>query len=202
MAYSDFTLKKVKSDLAINIIENIPLFSEVAAIEISEYLVNTLKRNAPLALAINTEKARSELIIINILLEVRDQLSKQVSLFSGIDFNVDKEKGLTGFCDYLMSASPEQLYLEVPVIAIVEAKNENIVAGLGQCIAEMYAAHLYNIKENAELPGIYGAVTTGDEWKFIKLVKASAYIDSDSYYLTELKKIVGILVSMAASKPG
>jgi len=204
MAYSDFTLKKVKSDFNLKTIENVSLFSDIQDADISDYLKKTLKRNVPLALSINTEKARSELIIINILLEVKEKykekLSEEISLFSGIDFNVDKERGLNGFCDYIISNSPEQLYLDIPVIIIVEAKNENIISGIGQCIAEMYAARIYNEKENIELPCLYGGVTTGDEWKFIKLIKESVYIDNQSYYMSDIKKIIGILVSMLEQK--
>ena len=197
MAFSDFTLKKVKSDFNIQTVENHSLFSKIAELPMSDYLAQTLKRNVPLALAINTEKARSELIIINILLEVKEQSSQKISLFSGIDFNVDKEKGLTGFCDYIISGSEEQLYLDAPVIAIVEAKNENIISGLGQCLAEMYAAQLFNQEENHDLFCVYGAVTTGDEWKFVKLENNVAYIDNDLYYISDIKKIIGILVKMA-----
>ncbi|NEO66184.1 MAG: hypothetical protein F6J98_39705 [Moorea sp. SIO4G2] len=197
MAYSDFTLKKVKLDFNIQTVEDQSLFSNTEELEISDYLAQTLKRNVPLALAINTEKARSELIIINILLEVKEKsYDQKISLFSGIDFNVDKEKGLTGFCDYIISGSEEQLYLELPVITIVEAKNENIISGLGQCIAEMYAAQLFNQEASHELSWVYGAVTTGDEWRFVKLEKNVAYIDNDSYYINNINKIIGILVNM------
>ncbi len=196
MSYSDFTLKKVKSDFGLQTIENLSLFSDTKSLEISDYLSQTLKRNVPLALAINTEKARSELIIINILLEVKEKLSDKISLFSGIDFNVDKDQGLTGFCDYIISNSSEQLYLDIPVITIVEAKNENIISGIGQCIAEMYAARLYNEKQNINLQSIYGAVTTGDEWKFIELRDNKVYIDLNSYYISDIAKIIGILVEM------
>jgi len=200
MAYSDFTLKKVKSDLNIKVIEDKSLFYHIKTVEISKYLKETLKRNIPLALAINTEKARSEMIIINILLEIKEKYSDKISLFSGIDFNVDKEKGLTGFCDFIISNSPEQFYLEYPVIAITEAKNENIISGLGQCIAEMYASKIYNEKEGYNLPSVYGAVTTGDEWKFIKLAGDIAYIDADNYYVTDIEKIIGILTEMVQQK--
>ncbi|NET65838.1 MAG: hypothetical protein F6K63_16135 [Moorea sp. SIO1G6] len=200
MAYSDFTLKKVKLDFNIQTVEDQSLFSNSEEIEISDYLAQTLKRNLPLALAINTEKARSELIIINILLEVKEKSSQKISLFSGIDFNVDKEKGLTGFCDYIISGSEEQLYLDLPVITIVEAKNENIISGLGQCIAEMYAAQLFNQEESYDLPCVYGAVTTGDEWRFVKLEKNVAYIDNDSYYISDINKVIGILVNMVKGK--
>ena len=196
MAYSDFTLKKIKSELNIKIVEKNSVFSHIKSVEISSYLKNTLKRNIPLALAINTEKARSEMIIVNILLEIKEKFSDKISLFSGIDFNVDKEKGLTGFCDFIFSNSPEQLYLDSPVITITEAKNENIVSGLGQCIAEMYASQIYNEKEGYDLSSVYGGVTTGDEWKFIKLIKDTAYIDADNYYINDIEKIVGILTEM------
>ena len=196
MAYSDFTLKKIKSELNIKIVEKNSVFSHIKSVEISGYLKDTLKRNIPLALAINTEKARSEMIIINILLEIKEKFSDKISLFSGIDFNVDKEKGLTGFCDFIFSNSPEQLYLDSPVITITEAKNENIVSGLGQCIAEMYASQIYNEKEGYDLSSVYGGVTTGDEWKFVKLTKDTAYIDADNYYINDIGKIVGILTDM------
>ncbi len=196
MAYSDFTLKKIKSELNIKIVEKNSVFSHIKSVEISSYLKNTLKRNIPLALAINTEKARSEMIIVNILLEIKEKFSDKISLFSGIDFNVDKEKGLTGFCDFIFSNSPEQLYLDSPVITITEAKNENIVSGLGQCIAEMYASQIYNEKEGYDLSSVYGGVTTGDEWKFIKLIKDTVYIDADNYYINDIEKIVGILTEM------
>jgi len=197
MAYSDFTLKKVKSELGLQIIEKESIFPDQNEIEPSDYLIKTLKRNVPLALAINTEKARSELIIINILLEIKEKLSEKISLFSGIDFNVDKEKGLTGYCDYIISKSPEQFYLDIPIITIVEAKNENIISGLGQCIAEMYAASIYNNRENHNLPCIYGVVTTGNEWKFLKLKDNIAYIDLDLYYVNEINRILGILVTIS-----
>uniref|UniRef100_UPI004055E3D5 hypothetical protein n=1 Tax=Candidatus Electronema sp. TaxID=2698783 RepID=UPI004055E3D5 len=202
MAYSDFTLKKVKAEFQLKTVESVSLFDEVPEAEISSYLAATLARNVQLALSINTEKARSELIIINILVEAKEMLAESISLFSGIDFTVDRERGLSGFCDYILSQSAEQLYLDVPVMAVVEAKNEDIIAGLGQCIAEMYAAKLYNEKENRHLPCIYGAVTTGDEWKFLKLAEDTVFIDKPSYYISSIGKIMGILAHMLKKSQG
>ncbi len=196
MRYSDFSLKKVKKEFGLKTIENISLFTEVKEVEISEHLEKTLKRNVPLALSINTEKARSELIIINILLELKDKMDEKISLFSGIEFTVDKARGLNGFCDYILSGSCEQLYLDVPIVTIVEAKNENIILGLGQCIAEMYAAQIYNENENHNLSSIYGVVTTGSEWKFLKLNNNTVFIDKEVYYMVDVKKIIGILLEM------
>lgn len=202
MVYSDFTLKKVKADFQLKTIESVSLFDEVPEVEISSYLATTLARNVPLALSINTEKARSELIIINILVEAKEMLAESISLFSGIDFTVDRERGLSGFCDYILSQSAEQLYLDAPVMAVVEAKNEDIIAGLGQCIAEMYAVKLYNEKENRPLPCIYGAVTTGDEWKFLKLAEDTVFIDKPYYYISGIGKIMGVLAHMLRKAQG
>ncbi len=194
MSYSDFTLKKVKSAFDLEIIETQSLFADIPSIPLSDYLTKTLERNVPLALSINTEKARSELIIINVLLELKDQLDQKISLFSGIDFSVDKEKGLAGFCDYIVSASSEQLYLEKPVVTIVEAKNENIVSGLGQCIAEMYAAQIFNQNEQEKVDAVLGLVTTGSEWRFIQLTNNIVHVDRDLYSINQVEKIIGILV--------
>ena len=63
MAYSDFTLKKVKSDFHLTTIEDLSLFSAIQDVEISAALKTTLARNVPLAVAINTEKARIEPVL-------------------------------------------------------------------------------------------------------------------------------------------
>lgn len=196
MSYRNFDLKKVKRELGVTLKEKQNLFSDIQSIPISPALDAILTENVPLARAINTEKARSELIIANILVEVRKILEHKVSLFSGIEFNVDKEKGLNGFCDFIMSLSQEQLLLTRPVIAVVEAKNENIIGGLGQCIAEMVAAHIFNKAEGNDVARLYGAVTTGTAWKFVKMEGLDVLIDLDEYLIENPDKIIGILLEM------
>ena len=110
-----------------------------------------------LALAINTQKARSEMIITPILLEVRRRANYPISLFSGTDFNVDAEKGLNGYCDFIISRAKEQLTINVPVVVIIEAKNENIKGGLGQCAATMLAAQIFNQREGNHIRKIYNS---------------------------------------------
>jgi len=143
----------------------------------------------------NSEKARSEMIITPILVDFRRQLNEQVSLFSGIDFSVDDSKGLNGICDFLITKSTEMLIITAPVIIIVEAKKENINAGLGQCIAEMVAARIFNERNNNQISTIYGTVTTGTNWQFLKLEEDIINIDLSEYYLTNVNKILGILAS-------
>jgi hypothetical protein len=196
MAYSEFTIKKVKDDFGLTIIENKDVFSNIKANQVSKYLKKALDDNVPLALAINTEKARSEFIIAVVLLALRNHFNNQVSLFSGIEFNVDKEKKLNGFCDFIISLSTEQLFLTSPVVTVVEAKNENIIGGIGQCLAEMVASKIFNEKENNEVNNSYGVVTTGSVWKFLKLTDNTAFVDKKEYHIESIDKIMGILIAM------
>jgi len=105
MAYSDFTLAKVQQDFDLTLEERQNLFAEIESVEPSDLLKQILEDYIPLATAINTEKARSEMMIAPILLEVRRQLESQISLFSGTEFNVEPEQGLAGFCDFIISGS-------------------------------------------------------------------------------------------------
>lgn len=197
MSYSEFTLASVKKAFQLTIIEKAGIFASLPAQKCSPYLAETLEYNTPLALASNTEKARSELIITPILLEARKQLSA-FNFFSGVKFDIDETQGLNGFCDYIISGAEEKLFIAAPVLMMVEAKNENIMSGLGQCIAEMIAAQIFNKQENnLELP-IYGTVTTGTNWQFLKLTAQCVEIDLSEYYLHDIGKILGF---MAQSLP-
>ena len=195
MSYSDFTLEKAKHSLCLEILEGYDLFPDVPDLVPTPLLASILEENIPLASAINTEKVRSELIIAPVLLEVRRILgADRVSFFSGVDFNVNQLLGLSGFCDYILSRSPEQFYIQAPVIMLVEAKNENIKGGLGQCIAEMVAARLFNEQKELEVETILGVVTTGQIWRFLKLQNTNVLIDKNDYYINQIERILGILV--------
>jgi hypothetical protein len=193
MAYSDFKLQEVVRKFGLSINEKVDLFTDTPERESSTILDAILKTNIALALAINTEKARSEMIIAPVLIEIKNLFSEEISLFSGVDFNVEPEQGLNGVCDFIISKSPEQLFITFPIVTIVEAKNENIKVGLGQCVAEMIAAQLFNQKEGNDIDVIYGIVTTGNMWKFLKLQNQIVYIDFSEYYIKDIQKILGIL---------
>ncbi len=194
MAYSDFDLRKVRNDFSLRIDEYANLFADVAPAPPSAAFVANLTETTQLAIAINTEKARSEMIIAPVLLELWRQTQAHMSLFSGTEFHVDTAHGLTGYCDYILSRSNAQLTLNAPVVMIVEAKNENIKGGLGQCIAAMVAAQVFNKREGNAIDTLYGAVTTGEIWKFLKLTGQTASIDLRDYYVVrEVDQICGIL---------
>jgi hypothetical protein len=198
MPYRKFTLEEALTKFNLTLIENLGQFNNLPEVAPSQLLTETLEDNIPLAVAIASEKARSELIVMPILVAVRKHLNKQISLFSGIEFNVNTELGLGGFCDFLISRSSLQSIIQAPVVALVEAKNDNIKSGFGQCLAEMVAAQIFNQSQGNEIVKIYGAVTTGTAWQFLELEGQKVVLDLEEYSLKNLPKLLGILISFVS----
>lgn len=130
------------------------------------------------------------------MLEVRRILNSSISVFSGEEFNVDPSIGLNGVCDFLISRSPEQLTVEAPAIVIVEAKKSDLKSGLGQCIAEMVAAQKFNEAKGQSMTAVYGTVSSGTQWRFLKLEGQTVTIDFTDYPLPPIETILSFLVWM------
>lgn len=195
MPYSQFTtITKVKEAFNLTTVEGVRFLPEIAPIQPSATLAAFLEETLPLAVATGSEKARSELVISPVLVEVRRILNRQISLFSGEDFNVDESVGLNGRCDFLISRSTELLEIEAPAVVIVEAKQADLKTGIGQCVAEMVAAQRFNEAKKRALPAIYGAVSNGIQWQFLKLVGNEVTIDLTIYPLPPVEQILGFLV--------
>jgi hypothetical protein len=199
MAYSDFNLHQAleKFELTLEMNRNLfPVVLGAKEVPVSDYLKTTLARNLDLALAISTEKARSEMIIAPLLIELRELCNRQISLFSGVDFTVEAVSGLSGFCDFILTASQNALIIETPVFMLVEAKNEDLKKGYGQCIAEMVAAQKFNTKPEKPVAEIYGAVTIGSVWRFLCLSNKTISIDNKEYYIESPGRILDILLQI------
>lgn len=196
MAYSNFTLGQVRKAFELETVRKWGIFADIAPVEPSALLTAVLERNMPFALAMGTEKAKSELIVSEVLVELCVHFDNRVSLFSGIDFNVDASKELTGVCDFLVSLSPEAFELEAPVIALVEAKNSDVKLGVAQCAAEMVAAQRFNAEHGNSIPRVYGAITSGTDWIFLKLEGKTLHIDMRIYTLERCDRLLGILAGM------
>src|SRR5947209_5904984 len=191
MPFADFDLPTVQERFGLTLVEDVDLFSATPVVEPDEWLRHTLDEWAPAALAMNTEKARSEMIIAPILMEVVRLADHRVSLFSGLAFDVDRERGLNGTCDYLISRSRERFFITRPVVTVVEAKREDITAGLGQCAAAMVAAQLFNARQAQGASGaVFGAVSSGSIWRFLKLEGTGLTIDRREYYLHQVGTIL------------
>ncbi|GBF80219.1 hypothetical protein [Aphanothece sacrum] len=196
MSYSEFTLSQLESEFNLILQERVQIFKNIQSVTPSPLLREILEENIPLALDIDTEKARSELIISPIMVELRKYFNRQISFFSGVDFSVDKSKGLTGRCDFIISYSPKQLEVTAPVVTLVEAKNDNIKSGIPQCIAEMVAAQIFNERQQNQISCIYGVVTTGSNWKFLRLVENLVDIEAGEHFIGDLEGLFGILLDM------
>ena len=187
--YSQFTYDDL-SALNLKVRER-QLFDNIEEIEPSDFLKQLLSKN--LKRNLRTEKAKSELIISPILNELEDRNAHVFSYYSGYNFDVDKKLGLKGFCDYILSFEPDSPIIEAPAFCVVEAKNDNMDVGVPQCVAEMYAAQIFNAKKGRETDFVYGAVTFGYEWKFLRLEKNVAFLDTNIYYVVRLPELLGVL---------
>ncbi|MBC6478279.1 MAG: hypothetical protein GDA56_11350 [Hormoscilla sp. GM7CHS1pb] len=192
MSYSQFSLGKVKKEFSLKVVEGVRFFPDIPPIEPSPLLAEILTENIPLA-AVGSEKARSELLISPVLVEVRRVLNRQISLFSGEEFAVDESLGLNGVCDFLLSKSPELLEIEAPVVAIVEAKKADLTVGLGQCIGSMVAAQLFNHQNGEPMSRIFGSVSNGTAWRFLQLQDKTVTIDLIDYPLLPVGQILAFL---------
>lgn len=192
MPFENFTFPHVQHDLGLTV-DEADLFSHIPPSPLREEFAATLSAGATVALAVNTEKAKSEFIIAPVLLELRRSLGDRFGLFSGVELDVDSTRGLNGFCDFIITKTARQFILSAPLIAIVEAKNDNLRSGLGQCIAAMYAAQLYNQQSSAPVTTVFGVVTTGSSWKFLRLQQTVVTLDVKEYYIDNAGQILGIL---------
>jgi hypothetical protein len=190
--YSAFKIEEVESKFQLNL--TVASFLEhIVAVTPSNLLVETLAENLPLAKMTGSEKAKSELIISPILVELRRLMNREISLFSGESFSVDASQGLNGVCDFLISKSPVQIVIKAPAIIVIEAKQGDLKAGWGQCIAEMVAAQRFNLDRGQPIPHIYGSVTTGLSWQFFRLTEKTVSIEPDQHSLSPVEHILGVL---------
>ncbi|MCC5637338.1 hypothetical protein LC593_16005 [Nostoc sp. CHAB 5844] len=199
MAYSDFTLEKAVTNLGI-ITQEADLFPQLVPLPIPAWLDETLKKRTQLFLI--SEKARSEFIIAPILLACRDISQDRLAIFSGQRLDVDPAQGLIGECDFILALAPPLPPLRSPIITIVEAKKNDVEAGLGQCIAQMVAADLFNRSSNQVEKPVYGCVTTGEVWQFLKLFQKIAFLDHQRYYLDNVGAILAIVQTIVQQFSG
>lgn len=187
MRYSDFTLELIEEKLGVkNTIASI--FSPITAIQPSNRLNDSLQMARELP--IRSEKAKSEWIVVPILGEMREINDKYFTIYSGDILNVDIPKGLRGECDFILAKDVKSYSINYPILQIVEAKKNDIDLGLPQCAAQMIGAKLFNQKKGVLLETIYGCVTTGDEWLFLKLTDLIE-INTQKFYLNELPILLG-----------
>ncbi|MEG3979355.1 hypothetical protein QUA08_00925 [Microcoleus sp. T3B2] len=191
MPYKSFTFQQLNELFGLDLSLSPILSAKVVPVEPSEWLWRTIEISSNTA--VTTAKERSERIISPIMLDLRERNNRQFSLFSGWSFDVDAELGLNGECDFLLSSVPLDFEIKVPIFALRETKSGEIESCLPQCAAQMVAAQLFNEREHNSIPAVYGCVTTGVVWRFLKLEGNNLIIDVDVYCLDNVPMILGVL---------
>lgn len=201
MAYSDFTYPSVISQLGLKAENDDNLFESVPSVEASKGFLDTMAVNSQLGTNAHTEFSRAVWLIGPVLSDFWRRYRGKITLIAGVELNADKEAGLVGYCDFAIGLAPHQHILTAPVLVIVEAKRDCIPDGLGQCIASMVGAQRYNRKHGTLQETIYGCVTTGNQWKFLRLVGNVVTLDLTEYQHRDYEKILGILTHIVGPVP-
>jgi hypothetical protein len=191
MSYRTFTFQQLKDRFGLEMSLSPILSAKIIPLEPSQWLWRALEISSNTA--VTTAKERSERIISPILLELREKNNRQFSIFSGWTFDVDASQGLHGECDFLLSGVPLNFEIKVPFFALRETKGGEIESCLPQCAAQMVAAQLFNERQKNSIPAVFGCVTSGVVWRFLKLKGNNLIIDDDVYYLDNLPVILGVL---------
>jgi hypothetical protein len=200
MAYNNFSLQDAIGRFDLNLVES-AFCESLPPVSPKPEFLNIFEQYLPLAQRAKSEKAKSELLVSPILVELLRLADNQIQLFSGEEFNVDRERGLNGFCDFLLSKSKISSIITAPIVMLVEAKKGELDVGLGQCTAEMVAAQIFNANEDEAIPVVYGCVTSGKLWQFLQLEDREITLDLNEYQVTPVERILGILKWMVSDSP-
>ncbi len=188
MAYSDFTLDDLENKFGIkNKLGHIQF--DIQPMQPSELLERDLR--IAKSQSITSEKAKSEWIVVPILKELLEYNENFFKVYSGDNLNASPEKGLKGECDFILTKNVGTYNINYPIIHIVEAKRGELELGVPQCAAQLLGAHTFNKNKGVDIDKIYGCVTNGDSWLFMKLENDLIYIDQKNYYLGNLPELLG-----------
>lgn len=196
MTYSEFTLENIQTEFGL-VIQQDKLFDSVEAVAAPQWLTGSLKNGLPMGLA--SEKARSEFIVAPVLLAGREVSGYKFYIYSGQRLDADAAHGLTGECDFILTHSRPTPIMTAPIMTLVEAKKNDIELGLGQCIAQMLGAQVFNKTKGKPIEVIFGCVTTGEDWQFIKLAGSDVVLDTKRYYISNIEQILGVLKRIVES---
>jgi hypothetical protein len=196
MSYSDFTLDQVVKLLGVTV-QKVNLFPALTPLPVSDWLSKALEQG--MELAFFSEKARSEFIVSPVLLDTRRLSHNSFTIYSGQRLDVMPEKGLVGECDFILGASPTVPMLQSPLVTIVEAKKNDIEAGLGQCVAQMVGARIFHERAGSDVGPIFGCVTTGENWQFLRLDESVVRIDRTRYYIVNVGLLLAVWQAVIAA---
>lgn len=152
-------------------------------LEFVEALENRLLQTLELV-DLSSEMARRETLIAPILLEVCTQAKQKLK----IEYVVNVNELLRGSFDYFIPSRQNLL--------VIEAKQADLARGFVQLGAELIALDQWT---TADSPVLYGAITTGDAWKFGRLDRTARSLLRDIRLYTvpsDLTQLVAILLGI------
>jgi hypothetical protein len=192
MAYRDFKMDDLEQKFGVKEIGT-QIFnpSKIKKIEPSDKLKADLAEARYITLS--TEKAVSERLVAPVLVEIKKLNDDFLQIFSGEIINADSKLGLNGEIDFVFSKTPITLKPKNPLLTITESKLGLIDGAIGQAVAQMLGLRVFNQKRNHAINTVYGSVTDGNTWRFLKLEDQNLYIDETKYNLDNLPTILGIL---------
>jgi hypothetical protein len=191
MAFSDFkTIAQVQKEYQIkyseeNFIEYIDL--KPSTIFIQEF--DFSDKNMDI---FTSEASRCENVIYPICREVYKTFVDKYTLWSHKSITYDAK--LTGTPDYLFSTKSElgKTVMGLPIVLIIEAKQNDFSEGWGQCLAELVASQGINQIEGDQKE-VYGIVTDGEVWQFGKLNAKLFTKNKTRLTINDLDKIFGAI---------
>lgn len=131
--------------------------------------------------SITSEQARREFLIAPIIREICCQTQKRVR----VEYPVRVNDWLKGTFDYYFQD-----------LLVIEAKRDNLDSGFTQLAVELIALDQWT---NSYTPILYGAVTTGNDWRFGEFHRQKRQIIQDiKLYRVpeELEILIGILIGL------
>ncbi len=133
---------------------------------------------------ITSEQARREFLIAPIIRQLCRQTQQRVR----VEYPITVSPWLKGTLDYYFRD-----------LLVIEAKRDNLENGFTQLAAELIALDQWT---NSDKPTLYGAVTTGNDWRFGRFDRQQRLISQDlKLYRVpeELQLLVSILIGLLHS---
>ena len=189
LVYSQITFPDLRDRFGIQV-ETEPFLPQITPLALPDWLNKYLAVNQLSPALAKSEKAVSEMLIAPVLSAVKEYNADTISLFSGEPLTMTGE--LSGICDFIIASNPKAYLPEPPIMVLVEAKRQDLYGGIPQCVAEMLSARNVNERAGIHYNAVFGCVTTGNEWLFLKLSGSRAVTNPTIFYYPELDRVLGV----------
>ena len=183
-SFSQVTQTELEKEFGINVVGG-RFLPQIEHWSVPSWLAHTLAYRRKSFATMRSEKAISESLIAPVLMAVEEKYRDKITIFSGEPLITEE---LSGICDFLITKVPIAISPKSGYFVLVESKKQDLFSGIPQCVAEMYAAQILNGNDDT----VYGCVSIGIEWLFIKLEGKVATIDPTIFTITEVDKILSV----------